>query len=188
MEIYLVRHTKVAIGKEYCYGISDVQLAESQEKDILEVKEKLRDIEFQKSYTSPLNRCKLLSNELAGKAVEEKALLEMSLGDWELKKWEELDQEKIHAWMKDFVNISPPNSENYLEFSMKPVFFFDELARSLNKDEKALITSHSGPIRAIICHVLNLSLAHAFNFEIDYGSVSKIEITDGWYKLKYLNY
>ena len=33
MEIYLVRHTKVALTSEYCYGISDVELAESQKKD-----------------------------------------------------------------------------------------------------------------------------------------------------------
>ena len=42
-------------------------------------------------------------------------------------------------------------------------------------------------IRAIVCHVLNLSLARSFNFEVDYGSVSKIEVIDGWYKIKCLN-
>ena len=100
----------------------------------------------------------------------------------------DLDQEEVNAWMNDFVNINPPRSENYLDFSMKPVFFFDELVKNLNADDNVLITSHSGPIRAIICHVLNLSLAQAFNFEIDFGSVSKIEVHDGWYKIKYLNY
>jgi len=188
MEIFLVRHTKVALGKEYCYGISDVDLAVSQVEDMNLVKEKLRGIDFNKSYTSPLKRCKLLSDCLVGNAIEENALLEMSLGDWELKKWADLDQESVTEWMNDFVNISPPNSENYLEYSMKPVFFFDELVKSLHEKDTVLLTSHSGAIRAIICHVLNMSLAHAFNFEVDFGSVSKIEVIDGWYKLKHLNY
>ena len=187
VEIYLVRHTKVALTKEYCYGISDVRLASSYAKDISLVKNKLEGIEFQHAYTSPLTRCLMLSNELTTNAKVEDNLIEMSLGDWELKKWADLDQSKVNEWMSDFVNISPPNSENYVEFSMKPVYFFDQMTKSLNNNDKVLITSHSGPIRAIICHVLNLSLAHAFNFDIDYGSISKVEVQDGWYKLKYLN-
>lgn len=188
MDIYLVRHTKVAISKEYCYGVSDVQLADSQNDDIMKVKRKIEQVKFQKAYTSPLKRCRVLAKELFGNSQVENRLLEMSLGDWELQKWVDLDQEEVNAWMNDFVNINPPNSENYLDFSMKPVFFFDELAKTLHADDNVLITSHSGPIRAIICHVLNLSLAQAFNFEIDFGSVSKIEVHDGWYKIKYLNY
>ena len=188
MEIYLVRHTKVAISKEYCYGSSDVDLAASQDTDIQRVKEKLADIEFDKSYTSPLTRCKLLSRQLTDSAEEDKALLEMDLGDWELQKWKDLDQKVLDHWMKDFVNVNPPNSENYLEYSMKPVTFFDRLMNKHLQGEKILLVSHSGAIRAIICHVLNLSLAQAFNFEVDYGSVSKIEVIEGWYKLKYLNH
>lgn len=188
MEIYLVRHTKVAVSKEYGYGISDVDLADSHESDIMLVKEKLKNITFTASYTSPLSRCVKLSNALVNDAKKEKALLEMSLGDWELCKWDDLDQDHVSRWMKDFVNVCPPNSENFLDYSMKPVFFFDELTRTLGAEDKVLITSHSGAIRSIICHVLNLSLAHAFNFEVDYGSISKIEVVEGWYKLKYLNY
>jgi alpha-ribazole phosphatase len=188
MEIYLVRHTKVALNKQYCYGISDVDLAESYDDDIILVKDKLKGIDFSKSYSSPLKRCKLLSNALVNDAIEESALLEMSLGDWELQKWADLDQDIVNEWMHDFVNISPPNSESYIEYAMKPVFFFDELIRPLNENDKVLLTSHSGAIRAIICHVLNMPLAHAFNFEVDYGSVSKIEVIDGWCKLKHLNY
>lgn len=188
MDIFLVRHTEVALSSEYCYGISDVELAESQQEDISHVKEKLKDVEFDVAYTSPLKRCRKLSEALVSNAIEEKALLEMSLGDWELKKWSEIDQDIVQNWMNDFVNINPPNSETYLEYSMVPVLFFDNLVKQLNDKDTALIVSHSGAIRAIICHVLGLSLAHAFNFEVDFGSVSKIEIVDSWYKLKYLNF
>ena len=188
MDIYLVRHTKVGLSSEYCYGISDIELAQSQQQDINNVNEKLRDIKFNHAYTSPLKRCRLLGKSLYSDVVVEPALIEMSLGDWELQKWADLDQEAVQNWMEDFVNINPPNSETYLEYSMKPVYFFDELVKKLNEKETVLLTSHSGAIRAIICHVLGLSLAQAFNFEVDFGSVSKIEVIDGWYKLKYLNY
>jgi len=188
MEIYLVRHTKVAISRDYCYGISDVELAESKETDILTVKEKLNAIHFDKSYTSPLKRCRILANSLSKKPILKDELLEMNFGDWELKKWKSLNSKQVDIWMNDFVNERPSNGENYMDFSMKSVFFFDNLVKELEENDKVLLTTHSGAIRAIICHVLNLSLAHSFNFEIDYGSVSKIEVIDGWYKVKYLNY
>ena len=188
MEIYLLRHTKVALSSDYCYGISDVELAESQVQDFADVKQKLKNIDFSKSYTSPLKRCMQLSDVLFENALVEPSLIEMSLGDWELKKWAEIDQDIVTEWMNDFVNICPPNSESYMDYSMKPVFFFDNLVKTLDEKDKVLLTSHSGAIRAIICHVLGLSLTQAFNFEIDFGGVSKIEVIDGSYKLKFLNY
>ena len=188
MEIYLVRHTKVAVSREICYGITDVDLAESYESDIKNVKEKLKGVSFDLAYTSPLSRCRKLADSLVSDVHEEKGLLEMSLGDWEMHKWADLDQQVLEEWMGDFVNISPPGSESFMEYSMKPVYFFEEVAKREKELDKVLLVSHSGAIRSIICHVLNLSLAHAFNFEVDYGSVSMIEITDNWYKLKFLNY
>lgn len=187
MEIYLVRHTKVGIGKEYCYGASDVDLGENYLNDFLEVKKKLEALKFSKAYTSSLKRCRLLSEQLVQNALVEKALLEMNLGDWELKKWSEIDQKLLEAWMSDFVHVAPPNTENFMDFSMKSVMFFDSLTRESGEEDSILLVTHSGVIRALVCHVLNLPLANAFHFEIDYGSVTKIEITDGWYKLKYLN-
>ena len=186
MEIYLVRHTKVAVSREICYGISDVALADSHKSDIQQVSQKLKGIDFDHSYTSPLSRCRKLADSLVPIAEVQESLIEMSLGDWEMNKWADIDQKVLEEWMSDFVNISPPGSESFMEYSMKPVYFFEEVAKSQN--HKVLMVSHSGAIRSIICHVLNLSLAHAFNFEVDYGSVSMIEITDSWYRLKFLNY
>ncbi len=188
MEIYLVRHTKVAISRDICYGISDVELAESGNEDIQKVVTKLQGESFQKSFTSPLKRCKKLSNHLSKGAIVDNALVEMDFGDWELQRWDAIDKNVLDTWMNDFVNETPPNGECYMDFTMKSVFFFDELVKGLKSDDKVLLTTHSGVIRSIICHVLNLSLTHSFNFEIDYGSVSKIEVIDGWYKVKYLNH
>ena len=188
MEIYLVRHTKVALSRDYCYGISDVDLADSQQDDIHKVAEKLSNIRFQKAFTSPLKRCKLLADSLSAHSEEKEELLEMDFGSWELKKWDELDRQEVDIWMNDFVNERPSNGECYMDFSMKSVFFFDRLVREYHDSDKILLTTHSGVIRAIICHVLNLSLAHSFNFEVDYGSVSKIEVVNEWYKLSYLNH
>lgn len=187
MEIYLLRHTRVALGREYCYGISDIDLADTKEEDIRQAAGKLRDIRFDRIYSSPLKRCRAMAEALKQPVEVVDDLVEMGFGDWELKKWSEIDKAVLDRWMSDFVNIAPPNGEAYLDFSMKSVLFFDKLVAGAHAGEKILLITHSGPIRAIICHILNLSLAHSFNFEVDYGSLSKAEVVDQWYKVKYLN-
>lgn len=187
MEVYLLRHTRVALGGQYCYGISDIDLADTQQEDIQELVAKLDGIQFDRIYTSPLKRCKALASAMNRSADVEDALTEMDFGDWELKKWSAIGREQLDDWMNDFVHIAPPMAETYLEFSRKSVAFFNELTAGAGEKGKVLLITHSGPIRAIICHVLNLSLSRAFNFEVDYGSISKIEVVDNWNKVKYLN-
>lgn len=187
MEIYLVRHTQVGISPDYCYGISDVELGNNHLLDIAAVKDKLKSIAFSGAYTSQLKRCKILAESIIENPIQEHALMEMDLGEWELKKWSDIDQQLLENWMADFVNIAPPGAVNFCDFSMKSVFFFDALVTKAMPEDKILLVTHSGVIRSLVCHVLNLSLAHAFNFEIDFGSVTKIEIVENWYKIKYLN-
>ena len=123
MEIYLVRHTKVALSMDYCYDISDVELGDSQQDDTHKVAAKLSSIRFQKAFTSPLKRCKLLADKLSAHAEEKEELLEMDFGNWELKKWDDLDRQEVDIWMNDFVNECPPNGESYIDFSIKVCSF-----------------------------------------------------------------
>lgn len=187
IEVYLVRHTQVGLSPDYCYGISDVALGSDYLKDIDSVKGKLQDIVFSKAYTSPLKRCKLLAKSIVENPIEEHALIEMDLGDWELMKWNDIDKNLLDDWMGDFVNIAPPGAVNFMDFSMHSAYFFDALIGNSVAGAKILLVTHSGVIRSLVCHILNLSLSNAFNFEIDFGSLTKIEIVDKWYKLKHLN-
>ncbi|NJN26872.1 MAG: alpha-ribazole phosphatase [Cyclobacteriaceae bacterium] len=187
MEIYLVRHTKVAVSSDICYGISDVELAPHFEEDIRQVKSKLADLVFDKVYASPLKRCGLLANHLSETVDVAWELLEMNFGLWEMKRWDEIDRKALDVWMNDFTNQRPSTGECLTDFAMKSVMFFDRLVRESASADKIALVTHSGPIRSIVCHVLNMSLNHSFNFDIDFGSITKIEVKDGWYKVKYLN-
>ena len=187
MEVYIVRHTRVALSGQYCYGVSDIDLADSQQEDIQKVVAMLDGIQFDQIYSSPLKRCRALACALNRPVDVEDALVEMDFGDWELKKWSEINREQLDPWTDDFVHTAPPKAETYQDFSRKSVTFFNELIDRTGEKNSVLLITHSGPIRAIICHVLNLPLIHAFNFEVDYGGISKIEISDNWRKVKYLN-
>ena len=69
MEIYLVRHTKVSVKENTCYGNSDVGLADSFIREAEVVKSKIPNLEYLVCYSSPLTRCKLLSEKLNCKEI-----------------------------------------------------------------------------------------------------------------------
>ena len=56
MEIYLVRHTSVDVAPGICYGRSDVNVRNSFEEEAHKTKLQLKDIQFDKVFTSPLTR------------------------------------------------------------------------------------------------------------------------------------
>ena len=174
MEVYLVRHTTPNIDKGVCYGRSDIGVADTFLAEVKAVKEKLpglkKNIVF---YSSPLRRCYQLAEQLTDKEIiVDDRLLELDFGDWELKKWDEIEKEPLHKWMNDFVEESCPNGESYVELDKRVQSFFEELKAS---DNVKIVITHAGPIRSILAHHRDISLVDSFDkIKIDYGSVDQI--------------
>ncbi len=187
MEIYLIRHTKVELSTEYCYGSSDISLSENFFCDFEKVKSKLPNLENYEIHSSPLKRCKLLSEFLFQnqKINFDDKLIEFSFGDWELKKWTEIKKEEFDLWKKDFVNHKVPNGNSYFEVSKKVESFINE--KILNSEKNKIIVAHGGIIRPLISYFLGLELKNSFKLKIDYGSISKIKIDREIIHLEFLN-
>jgi len=169
MEVYVIRHTPVAVGKDTCYGQSDVSLAESFPKDFTYYENQLPS-DFDVVYCSPLKRCTDLASALKCEKIRiENALLEMNFGDWENKKWEDLNEAELNNWMADFVNVKTPNGENLLELAERVKLFLDELRNQQHK--KVLLITHSGVIRCIWSYLLEIPLQNIFKFNVDYFQV-----------------
>ncbi len=186
MEIYIIRHTKTKIAKGICYGQSNVDLAESFEEEMQSLLNKIPE-KFDVIYSSPLERCKKLAESLrTEKIVFDDSLKELNFGDWELKKWDEIDQAELNKWMNDFVNVTPPNGENYLGLFERVKHFWENNIVN-NKNKKIAIVTHAGVIRSIMALILNLDLKNTFNLVIDNSKITRIDIIDNFQTLKYTN-
>lgn len=187
MEIYLIRHTKVELSTEFCYGSSDISLSENFMNDFEKVKFKLPNLENFEIHSSPLKRCKLLSEFLFPNEdiLFDERLIEFSFGDWELKKWTEIKKEEFDLWKEDFVNNNVPNGGSYFEVSKKVENFINE--KILSSEKNKIIIAHGGIIRPFISYFLDLELKNSFKLKIDYGSISKIKIDREMIHLEYLN-
>jgi alpha-ribazole phosphatase len=178
MEIHLIRHTKPDIEAGICYGQSDIQLATSFDKEWTEIRKKL-PLNVDRLFTSPLSRCTKLSERLAAHfgLLPEKdvRLMEMNFGDWEMKKWDDIDQSELNAWMNDFQIKPCPNGESYSNVTSR---LKDFISDKLQEESKYLIVTHGGIIKCF--HGL-LNNYHGMDLPISYGEI--YSFTGNWQKL-----
>lgn len=168
MEVYIVRHTKVAVNKGICYGQTDVDLADSFREEIEQLKKQL-PTDFDKVYSSPLQRCKTLAEQFSSSIIFDDRLKEMHFGDWELKAWNDIPKEEIQPWYDDFVSTETPNGDSFENLYLRCSSFLDEL-RKQNYD-KILIVTHGGIVRSTWAYLLDIPLKNTFKLPLDYGEI-----------------
>ena len=176
MEIYLVRHTTPDVASGICYGQTDLALARSFETERKALMAKIPHDNDTVVYSSPLQRCFKLAQNFTKNVHIDKRLIEMNFGSWEMVPWDAIPKKEIDPWMENFVNLSVPDGESYVELAARASEFFEELVQK--KQSKCIVVSHSGIIRALIAQLTNTPLKNSFDVKIDYGNVSKITITD----------
>jgi alpha-ribazole phosphatase len=175
MEVYVIRHTPVAVGKDICYGQSNVPLADTFLQDS-EYFIKNLPPNFDRVYCSPLERCKKLATILRYEnVIYEKALLEMNFGDWENKKWNDLNQDELNSWMADFVNIKAPNGENLIQLFDRVKVFTESLRTQ--EHNKVLLITHAGVIRCLWAYLLAIPLQNIFKIPIAHSEIFIFNLT-----------
>lgn len=184
MEVYLIRHTTPDVAAGICYGQSDLPLAVGYQSELAHTQSLLPE-SFDSIYSSPLLRCKTLAIELEGDAIFDPRLKELNFGEWELKAWKEIPEDQLNPWMEDFVQSSPPDGESYQQLYDRVMLFWEGLIK--NEQEKIAIVSHAGVIRAFLSHLLGMDLKDSFKLQLDYGSVSKVTLSQGNPSIEYTN-
>lgn len=176
MEVYVIRHTPVATGKDTCYGQTDVPLADTFSEDAEHFKKKL-PTDFDAVYCSPLQRCKDLVTTLNFNNISfDNALMEMNFGDWENKKWNDIDQDELNIWMTDFVKVKTPGGENLIELFDRVKSFVDNL--KLQPFKKVLLITHAGVIRCIWAYLLEIPLQNIFKIPVGHNEIFICKLTD----------
>lgn len=175
MEIFVIRHTQVAV-RDTCYGQSNVPLADTFLQEAAKYKNNLPE-DFDAVFCSPLERCKDLANALnLQNIIFETALMEMNFGDWENQKWNDIEQAKLDIWMNDFTNEKPPNGENLLEVFDRVKVFSDSLRQQ--NFNKVLLITHAGIIRCFWAYLLEIPLQNIFKIPVGHNEILKFDLTN----------
>lgn len=173
MKLYFIRHTSVDVPKGVCYGQTDVTLKDTFENEAQFVKEQLSSIPLDKVFASPLTRCKRLANYcITNQPIEyDNRLKELNFGDWEMKKWSDIDYQ---VWEDGWIDAVIPNGESFRQMFHRVSDFIEELKQK--KYEHVAIFTHGGVCSCSNVYFNILPIAEAFELKVNYGEIICHEI------------
>jgi alpha-ribazole phosphatase len=187
VDIYLIRHTQTDTAKGLCYGQSDVELAGSFLADWHRLRAKLPDISADcRVLSSPLQRCMQLAEQFARPIIQDTRLLEVNFGDWEGVRFDAIEPALLQHWTDNFVHLPPPNGECFADLCQRVGEFWQDVVRY--DVEQVVVVTHAGVIRALLTHILQLPPANAFHFQVDAGSVHKLQYRNQYTYINYINH
>ncbi|MDO9424659.1 MAG: alpha-ribazole phosphatase family protein [Methylobacter sp.] len=131
MDIYLIRHTQTATDPGLCYGKSDIALAASFPDEMADLHDKLPEFDDNcKVFSSPLTRCLQLAETFSDTVTTDTRLQELDFGDWEGKRFDDIEAGVLQHWTNNFVTASPPNGENFEDLYQRAGSFWQDLLAS----------------------------------------------------------
>ncbi len=161
----------------FCYGFTDVPLAETFIAESNEVITQLQGVSFDAIYSSPLTRCAQLANKISNgnKINFDERLREMNFGSWEGKLWDDIyPTPEAKGFFNDFVQNPASNGECFSDVINRIRSFIDEIS-SNSEHNDVLIVTHGGPIRAFYSIINGTNPVSIFDLQVDYGEVLTLE-------------
>lgn len=168
MQLFLIRHPRPLIDPGVCYGQLDVEAEDAQP-----LAERLRPLlpAGMPVLASPLRRARRLAEALQPQALFDRRLMEIDFGEWEGKRWNEIDRQLLDAWAADVLHFVPPGGESAAMLQARVV----DCIAGLRGQHLALVT-HAGVIRAALGHWLQLPIGEWSQLALDFGSVTLLEL------------
>ncbi len=165
MKIYLTRHGETEWNLEgRLQGSLDAKLTHKGIEEATMLGKRLKDVEFDMIFSSPLSRALDTATIIKGdkdiEIIANDNLKEMSFGDWEGMLHKEIkeshDERYNNFWMNPHL-YEPLNGESYDEFTDRIHQVINEILE--HKDKKnVLVVAHAGVVKAFYKILKNLSI------------------------------
>ena len=166
MKLYITRHGETKRNKEQrVLGRTDDPLSEKGLAQAAELAEKMKDIDIDMIFVSPLSRARQTAQAVADvkglTPIVDERLIETNFGDYEgVDRWCEEYQNAKRDHFKRY-----PNGESYFDMAYRIYNFLFEI-RDKYPDKKVLVVSHGGVCRIICNYFYDMEneefVSHAF--------------------------
>ena len=194
VKLILVRHALTVDNQNNrLSGHIDSIISEEGKEQIDKITNYLKDFDIDKIYTTTSSRTKdtvkKLSELKSIEIIEKESLKEISFGDFEGLTFDEI-KDKYPKEFQDMIEkgyeYKYPNGESLIDSYNRVCIELDNII-SNNDDRTILICSHGGTIRNIITYLISNSYKYHWNFKIDNGSVTILEVQDGFTVITAMN-
>jgi alpha-ribazole phosphatase len=190
MKFFFLRHTSLDVSQDVFYGQTDLDVSSSFETELKKIKLKLQDenilLDKLKVFSSPLKRCVKLANSLTNQIILDERIMELNLGDWEMKPKQSIDSKLIKEWEDNMMTFKIPNGETNQDFLHRLKKFLDQI---LIMNEDVFIVAHAGSINGMLSLLTGQSfdkLLKNYWEKLSHGSLSLVELIDGSFKILYV--
>lgn len=175
MEIYLARHTSVAVPRGTCYGFTDVPVRATFRREATATRLLLRGLTFDHAFTSPLSRAAKLATYCGFPDAERDGRLkEMNMGDWEMQRFDDITDKRLQLWYDDFLNQPTTGGESFRDLYARVAAFLDDLRR---KDfRRVAVFAHGGVLICAQVYAGIVPLKDGFKHLTPYGGVIRITL------------
>ncbi|MCX7781947.1 MAG: alpha-ribazole phosphatase [Negativicutes bacterium] len=180
--LILVRHGQTTWNSELKYqGHTDTELSALGIEQAKIVARRLAKYPIAGVYASDLSRAYQTAEHIAAvhglPVCQMPELREIKFGDWEGLTYEAVRQkwpEMIDRFFSFADEIKIPGGESFSQLKERAMSAIVRLTER-HKGETAVIVSHGGTIRTIICAALNIHLNYVWNIRQDNTAVNIIE-------------
>jgi broad specificity phosphatase PhoE len=182
--LLLIRHGETPLNREMRYiGLRDDELTEAGKFQARQLADALAIFPIAAVYSSPLQRAYLTAQPIAERhsleVLRSDALIESDFGQWEgltgkeVKARGQKDADLLRAWQDD-PTLAPPQGESLDAMSKRVLAVVTAIVQEHPGQTIALVT-HTGPLKALLCAALGVSMITAFRIFLDPGTISVVD-------------
>ncbi|MGB6370625.1 MAG: histidine phosphatase family protein [Atribacterota bacterium] len=179
IKLMLIRHGESDgnVQRMFC-GFKDVELTKKGIYQAERLAYRLKELQVDAVYCSDLKRAKHTAEIVFGSRgidiIPSSNLREMNFGIWEGYTFEEVKSkygygDEFFSWLENInTEASIPQGESLVDLNNRVMTELNKILKEYNKldiDETIAMVCHGGPIRVILCNVLNIELKYMWNIE-----------------------
>ncbi|OYW76873.1 MAG: hypothetical protein B7Z37_06665 [Verrucomicrobia bacterium 12-59-8] len=184
MQIYLIRHGEVEEKYHKVFGGSRIDMGLSPQglQQGEAVAAWLKDTKIDAVYASPMLRVQQTMSPLVRQRGLQpevmQGLIEIDFGDWTGHRWDEVQSNfgmSAFDWMEIIENNGIKNGETIDTLKARVSECLLKIIHA-HPHQQVAIYCHGGIIRVIVALLLEMPLKHMAYFNIEYGSISMVEL------------
>ena len=171
MEVVMIRHTSVDVPKGTCYGQTDVPVAPTFETEAAATRKALEQYgAFDAVFSSPLTRARKLAAACGyEQPVIDDRLMEMSMGDWEMRRFDMIEDPHLQEWYNNYVTERTTGGESFEDVYRRLASFLDELKQ---KDyRRVAIFAHGGVLMCAGLYAGLYTTKDMFHHLVPFGGI-----------------
>jgi len=193
--LILIRHAEVEVRYQRVFGGTvDMDISPRGHEQAAALADFLLTKPLDALYASPMKRVQQTLAPLLKNGTPAPTILpdlrEVDFGDWTGHGWEAV-REKFgvgaFTWLEQLERGTIPNAENVVTYRARVAECLDEILAA-QAGKTIAVFCHGGVIRMALAILFDLPLARMSMFEIDYASVSEIELKPNRAEIQLLNF